>query len=81
MSESCINIKSSNKAAFLLCSGAESIGSGIDESDGMAYLIFPYDTGVQDILNRYYKPQTSNDLAIFNFIRQYWLVRDLMKNA
>ena len=80
MNEETILILSANKAAFLLCNGVEYINMGTND-EGMKYFEFPINEYVQNILNQYYKPQTASNLAIFNFIRQYWLVRDLMKST
>lgn len=78
--ESTLKLFSANKCSWLLCAGIECIGTGVDDN-GKIYLEFPYSQKIQDILNRYYKPQSSNELAVFQFIREYWNVRQMMKQA
>ena len=80
MNEETILILSANKAAFLLCNGVEYISIG-NNAEGMKYFEFPINKHVQNVLDQYYKPETAANLAISNFIRQYWLIRDLMKSA
>ena len=79
MEQGTINVYSCNKAAFLLVNGIEYISTQTDD-EGKAYFVFPINDYVQEKLNQYYKPSSTANIAIFNFLRQYWLVREVMRS-
>ncbi len=78
--ESIIKLKSANKCAWLLTKGYQPLYAAVDE-DGMAYLVFEMDDSVQQCLNSFYMPDNSIDLAIYNFLRNYKITRQLMSEA
>lgn len=76
-----IRVFSANKCGFLLCHNIEPLRAEIDNESGKSYLVFEINDQVQGILDKYSRPDNTYDLAIFSFIRNYKISRQLMQNA
>lgn len=77
MERDTVRLYSANKCGWLMCNQIEPIGSGIDEGNNMAYIVFPQNTEVQDLLGAYY----DKGMIVSRFIRGYNEARRLMREA